>query len=53
MKHLKPMMVLTPEAIHLLERVKIHLEAHHDVLPTDSTRVLLSEFSELIEEIKN
>lgn len=52
MKHLKPIQILTPEAIYLLERVKMHLEAHYNVLPTEQTKDIITEFGELIDEIK-
>jgi hypothetical protein len=53
MKHLKPIQILTDDAIHLLERVKIHLDTYNDVIPSDSTKSILAELSELIEELKS
>jgi len=53
MKHLKPVQILTDDAIYLLKRVKIVLETYNDVLPSNKTENILKEFEELIEEVKN
>ena len=53
MKHLKPIQALTDDAIYLLERVNIHLETYNDVLPSESTKNILAELGELIEELKS
>jgi hypothetical protein len=52
-RQLKPVQVLTPEGIFLLERVKIHLESYNNVLPNESSKGVIAELTELIEEIKN
>ena len=52
MKHLKPIQILTDDAIYLLERVKVHLETHNDFVKSESTTKIIAELGELIEELK-
>jgi hypothetical protein len=52
MKTLKPIQVLTPEGIYLLERVKIHLESYNIILPNESSTGVIAELTELINELK-
>lgn len=53
MKHLKPIQILTPDAITLIERAKMHLEVHNDVIKTPETSLLIVELEELINELKS
>jgi len=53
MRHLKPIQILTPEAIELLQRAKMHLEVHNEVISSPETTQLLKELEELIEELKS
>jgi hypothetical protein len=52
MKHLKPIQVLTDDAIFLLEKVKMYLTTYNDTIPTDATKKVIEELSELIDELK-
>jgi hypothetical protein len=52
MKHLEPIQVLTDDAIFLLERIKIHLQTYNDTIPTEATKKVIEELSELIDELK-
>jgi hypothetical protein len=52
MKHLKQIQILTPEAIFLLERVKMYLETYVNMIPTDRAKDIFTEFTEFIEEVK-
>lgn len=53
MKNLKPVHVLTQDAIWLLERVKMHLETYNHIVYSKHTEDIIKEFSELIDEVKN
>jgi hypothetical protein len=53
MKHLKPIQVLTDDAIFLLEKVKMYLKTYNDTIPTEATKKVIEELSELIEELKS
>jgi len=52
MRNLKPVQVLTPEGIFLLERVKMYLSTYNDTLPTENTTKIIVELTELINELK-
>lgn len=53
MKHLKPIQILTPEAITLIERAKICLEVYTEHIPSEKTTEIITELSELIKELKS
>lgn len=53
MKHLKPIQVLTPDAIHLIERAKICLEVYIEHISSEQTKAIIAELDELIEELKS
>lgn len=53
MKHLKPIQVLTPDGIFLLERVKMYLETYNNIIPTEATKNVIAELDELIAELKS
>jgi len=53
LKHLKPIQILTPEAINLIERAKICLEVYTEHIPSEKTAEIIAELTELIEELKS
>jgi flagellin-specific chaperone FliS len=53
LKHLKPVQILTDDAIHLIERAKMMLEVYNDNVQLDKTTQIITELTELIEELKS
>jgi hypothetical protein len=52
MKHLKPIQILTDDAINLIERAKLHLEVSNNTIANEHTKMLINDLDELIKELK-
>jgi hypothetical protein len=52
MKNLKPIQVLTADAICLIERAKMRLEVYNAKFDIDSTAQIISDLEKLIADLK-